>query len=520
MNKKRTIILALFVLVLVVGAVIFFTRIADYPAAQVVLAVRSGTAVITRAGGQQETIQAGNQAMLNNRDAVKTSGQGSLAFAGAQADLAPGTEMEIARYGAMGGEAQVELLLKAGQTWQRISGYQDGRSQYRLRTATSMVVSRGGEVMVNLAGDQSMQVGVLSGQAVVSAQNRSVTLDDGQGTDVVTGLPPADATAWSRVRVLTYRPDGSAITLPATLTNTTTGLQFQVESPNVYVVPAGTYNLSVEALEDYQVADLTLSPGTLNELPVTMSELIFTTVDTSNSPVSYTGLTVQGSSTARAVPDNALLISPGKWTVFAAREEKPSAIQSVDVELSPGQRKMVALRNDLFGGGTVQVHVTAMDGSTLPPVNVFVYSKGNEAGQPLLMFRSDGSPQPLPPGSYAVSVRTALAQRFEVTIVQSQNVPLNVQLGALTVTYTDTQGHTNPHSPLLYIASAPDMQRLGISVSQMRQTPYGMAIPCCQQVIVPAGIYNVTVDDVKDVSQQNVVVKAGKTTAVDLKAGQ
>jgi hypothetical protein len=517
-NRNRNLLLGLFVLIVIAGGFVYFTRIADFPAAQATLVVRSGTALIVRPAGEPESIEAGKQALINNKDAITMNGQGSLAFAGAQADLAPGTEIEIAHYGALGDEAQVELLMKSGQVWQRLKSYQDWRSQYRLRFPGGTVSTRAGGVMVNITADQAVQVGAQSGEATVNAQDRSVTLASGQGTEIAPGQPPAEMTSWSPVRVLTYRADSSPVVLPASLTNVKTGDTYMLQSQETYVVPAGTYSLNVEALESYQVSELALSPDTLNEAAVTFSEVVFITTDVNGNPVPYTGLNVQGNSSVRAVPDSAVLVSPGKWTVFAAREEKPSAIQPVDVELLPGQRKVVALRNDLFGGGSVQVHVVAMDGSTMPPVNVFVYAVGNENSQPLLTFKSDTTPQALPNGKYVLSVRTTLAQRFEVEIKENQNVSRDVRLGALNVTYTDVSGHINPRSVLLYIASTPDIRRLGVAIEQMRRTPYGMALNCCTQVFLPAGLYNVSISDSAGIGQQNVLVEGGKVTNVELKA--
>src|SRR5262245_47815243 len=106
MNQKRKLLLGLFGLILLAGVILFFTRIADYPAAQAVLLVRTGSAVIAHVGGQQESVDTGGQATVNNRDSVTVNGVSSIMFAGAQTDLAPGTELEITRYGALGDESQ------------------------------------------------------------------------------------------------------------------------------------------------------------------------------------------------------------------------------------------------------------------------------------------------------------------------------------------------------------------------------------------------------------------------------
>ncbi len=517
MSPKRTVLLTVFIVVLVAGAVFFFMRIADYPAAQAVLAMRSGAATIVHGDGKQESVETGRQIPISSKDVVQMDGQGTLVFVGAQTDLESGTELEITHYGALGNEAQIEVMLRDGQTDQRVAGYTDGRSAYRLRSSAGMVSIRDGEFIASLDDNRNAQVGVLAGTATVTAQDRTVTVNGGEGTTTKAGQMPADAVPWSTVRVATYRPDGSAIMLPVTLTNEKTGDRYHFQSQQQYTVPGGNYNLSVDLIESYQASDIALPTGTLTELPVTLSEVVFTTTDVRGNATGYTALLVQGNGTVRAVPDSGVLISPGKWTIFAAREEKPGAIQSVDFEIMPGQRLVVPLRNDLFGGGSVAVHVTmGVDGSPQPPVTVAVYASGSENGQPLLTFKSDSGPQALPGGSYVISVRTAIAARFEVNVQQGQNSVIQVPLGALTVNLTDAQDH--PRNALVYIASTPDQVRLSLPIDQMRQTPYGKAIATGQTILVPAGLYNVTIADQKDVSQNGVRVDPGQTISVDLKA--
>ena len=529
MNRNRLFLLIGAILVLAACGLFFVTRVLDFPASQGVLAVRSGSAAVTHADGARQSVAAGKDTPIRSGDSIQVDGQAALILAGAQTDLGTGTQLELTHYGASGSEAQIELLLKAGQAWQRVFGYADDRSLYRLRYAGLTVGTRGGEVLV-YTDDQGVQVGLASGSATVSGQGPTITLGEGQGTTIAPGLAPTDPGPWSRVHVQTYRPDGSAVTLPFTLANSKTGDQYRAPSNQMIAVPEGTYSLTVETVEPYQVDNLTLPVDTLTEIPVTLSEVLFTTTDASGAQAPYSGLRVQGANDARAVPDSPLLISPGKWTLIVAREENAIAIQPVKVELSPGQRLGVALRNDLFGGGLLEVHVIGPNGKAWPSVTVTVYATvsqsgqplptpgGDTAPQPLLTFKSDTTPQALPEGSYVINVLTPIGQRFEVTIRQNENSEVRVPLASMTVNFTDAQGRSA--SRMVYIASAIEMKRLGLSIARMRQTPYGVLINSGTSIVVPQGVYNVKVGDQNEAAQEGVQVDAGQTVTLDLKAAQ
>jgi hypothetical protein len=372
--------------------------------------------------------------------------------------------------------------------------------------------------VAHVGNDQGFQVGVAAGQANVTAQNRTISLVENQGVAIVPGQPPGDLVAWSRVRVSTYRPDGMTVVLPVTLTSTTTNERYEFSSQELFAVPEGEYSITIAALKPYQIEAMSLRSGPLHELPITFAEIEFTTLDEASKPVLYTALTVQGDITERVMPNTGVLISPGKWTIMVAREEKPNAIQPVDVEVFPGQHHVVSLRNNLFGGGSVSVTVTAPNGSPAESVKVAVYLSGAEDGQPLLIFRSNSPPQPLPEGNYVISVLTPIGYRKEITIRQNQTESVQVALGTLTVNYTDTQGR--PANRTVYIASSENMKRLGMEIVNMRKTPYGVAIGTGRSVTVPVGTYDVVVDDTKDVAQDAVRVGAGQVMTIDLRAVQ
>jgi len=523
MRPIRFFLLTLIMLIAGTGALAYVTLMADYPAGQAALLVQSGTATIRRAGNEKPAIvEAGAQTVVKSGDAIQMDGDGVLAFVGAQVGLASGTRLEVRRYGTTRSEAQIDLVLRAGQTWQRIKGYNDNRSHYIIASDSGSVTTRSGELITLIGDSNELQVGLLSGAATATGSGRAVTLKAAEGTVIPPDQQPADPLPWSQVRVLTYRPDGSLTALPVTLQNTKSADRYHFTSQQLSLVPEGTYNLTVEALQPYQTNDLTLPHDKMTELPITLSEIVFRTTDVIGNPSPFTAITVRGngSGSARAVPDGGVLVGPGSWTLITAREEKPNAMQPVKVDVAPGQRLIVPLKDNLFGGGTVQTRLTMPDGSIPKPVDVMVYQAGNETGNPLLTFRSDSAAQPLPQGSYVISVRTVIADRREVTVDQSQDVVLDVPLGSLTVNYVDAQGKPVPRSVFVYVASASNMQRLGLTIDQMRQTPYGRAMRPGDTLLLPAGTYNVLLDDQKDIAQDNVVVLAGKATTIDLKVAQ
>jgi hypothetical protein len=117
-----------------------------------------------------------------------------------------------------------------------------------------------------------------------------------------------------------------------------------------------------------------------------------------------------------------------------------------------------------------------------------------------------------------ISVLTPIAYRSEVSIRQNQTASVQVQLGTLTVNYADTQGR--PANRTVFIASVDNMKRMGKTIVEMRQTPYGVAVGTGRSVSVPAGAYDVLVDDTKDVNQDGVRVGAGQVVTLDLRAAQ
>src|SRR5207248_311059 len=109
---------------------------------------------------------------------------------------------------------------------------------------------------------------------------------------------------------------------------------------------------------------------------------------------------VKGAEQARALPDAPLLIGPGKSSLIVSREEDTAAVQPVEITVAPGQRITATLRNDLFGGGKIQVDFGSAIADSIQPVSVAVYTPDGENGDPIATFKSDGLSPLLPTGNY------------------------------------------------------------------------------------------------------------------------
>src|SRR5258708_25681829 len=207
---------------------------------------------------------------------------------------------------------------------QRVEPNTGAQPSYSLNTSAGVITSRGGKLLARIAKDGSTQVGVAYGTATVNAKGTTVSLKDSQGTVVASGKAPIAAQAWSVVSVPTYRPDGTTIALPVTLQDEKSGESYNFSSDEMFLVPVGTYSLVVNLVTPYQAKNIVLTNTGFNELPVTLSEVVFQPTDSNGRPVNYTGLTVKNSDlSTRAVPEAPSLISPGDWKVTVAREETP-----------------------------------------------------------------------------------------------------------------------------------------------------------------------------------------------------
>jgi hypothetical protein len=508
------------IVVLAIAGYVYFKQTGTFPAAQAKLEVLTGTAAIKSVGASQVDLNNGQEHAVKIGDVIKTNGRASLTFAGVQVDLMPDAELEVKLANATGNEGQTELILKTGQVFQQVSGYRSPKSYYAISTAGVSMHTQGGEVLMHTLAGGITQVASASGSAAVTINGKTVALTAGQGLTIKPGEALPDPVPWSQVSVRTFRPDGSPIALPVSLTNDQSKEEFDFISNTAYLVPEATYTLKLQVLSTYQISDLKLSAAGVNDFPITLSEAIFAIVDADGKPQPYTALAIKGDAQTDALPDTPVLLAPGKSSLIMARTEQPAAVQPVEVEVEPGQRITFPIRNDLFGGGKIKVDLSDAGEGSVTPTGVMVYPPDNENGDPIASFKTDSVSPLVPAGDYVVSVRTQLAGRYKVTVPQNQTVSLSVPVGYLDITYTEAQGRPVNRNVFIYIASVAEMNRLGLTIDQMRRTPYGLGIPLgtTNKILLPAGSYNILVDDRKDVGLENIEVKAGQTTPVQLVA--
>lgn len=514
----RNSLLFLILLLALGGAVWFVLRQRNYDPSAATLTVQGGAATITRATtSKTETINTGGTTTINPSDILQADGTGSLNFGGTEIDLFPGVRLALKRYATRGSEAQIDLALLKGQILAKIAGYTDSASGLTLEAVGGTLATRGGASIAYIGKDQTTNFGVLYGSASVADGKQTVVLTGGQGTSL-TDKALGDPTAWSPVTVVAFRASGADIKLPATLTNAKSGDNFPFSTGETFLVPPGQYDLALQTIAAYSAQGLTLKPGMMNNFPITLAEAIFNEVDGNGHALSAKGFTAKGDLTLSVTPNTPILISPGDMTLVLASDDAPDLVQPVRMNLEPGQTEIFSLRSDLFGGGKVKVDITPPPGITSPPMTISIYAPGNESGSPVQQFRSDGESQLLAPGDYLVVVPTQVTARYPITIAKNQDVDVPVQLGSLTVTFTDDKGQ--PSYPLIIVAAASEMKRLNLSLDKMPNTLYGIYFRAgpTTSVLLPAGDYMVGVNGRPDLSPQNVEIQAGKSLTVPIKS--
>ncbi|MEP7287929.1 MAG: hypothetical protein ABI947_19430 [Chloroflexota bacterium] len=526
--------LLLIVLIVAVGfaGYTYLTHSVIYPEAQAILKMQSGSAVVIHTlSGKEDSVAAGKQAVISAKDSIRVDGMGTLFFAGAQTDIMPETELEIRRYNAYGDEAQIDLLLKVGQILQRLSSYTSRYSFYSINSGLGSMTMRGGEFAAYVSSNGITQFASVTGAAAVTDyKEHSVSLNSGEGTLIAAGEAPIPPTAWSTVSVPVYGPDGAPVALPVLFTNETSGDTYHFVSNHLYLFPPGSYTLKVVALTSYELKNLKLTPGVLNEWPFTLSEVTFKLDDQIGTALTKQGLILRSpdAQNINILPDKPLLVLPGNYNdddhIMASKESKPEAMQPINFSVEPGQRITLPLQNSLFGGGTIRVLLSNPDGSTPPSVEVRVFTPDNET-TPVAVFNSDEPSPLLAAGDYIVSVRTKIAGRYPVNVPPDLRpdhfAPVKVELGYLAINYLDAQGTPSPRNPTVYIALTSEMDRQGLTIDQMRQqTPYGLGLDLAtaNRLLVPVGAYTVLIKDRADVGPETVEVKAGEVEPVTLHA--
>jgi hypothetical protein len=520
----RRILSLVFVIILVVGvgAATYFLSIqtSNYPEALAEFTVQNGQATITSNGNETVvTPEDRTPARIGAGGTIKTEGESLLTFVGAQLELTAGTEMILRRYLSRDNEAQIDLELVKGQVVQHINGYSNPRSIYSLHAGNSTLFTRGGDFITHRSREGvGWHVSAL-GVADVTANSQSVHLQTNMGTYLRPKEPPTIPTLWGQVNVPTFKPDGTAIELPVQMVNQKTSEQFDYVSNKTFLVPAGTYRLQITTLVTYTIDDITITANTFQEFPVTFSEVVFNVVNQSDVSLTYTALTLKGDLETRAVPNTPVLVPPGKTRIIAAREENPELLQPIDLDILPGQQILLPVRDDLFGGGTIQVKLGTIDDEAVDPIEIDVYLADKEDGPPVDTFKSDATSMLLPPGNYVVIVNAQIAGRYEISVKENEQAVLDAPLGYLDVDYLDEQGEPiTKRSIFIYIASMGEMRRLGLSIEQMRSTRFGKALSAANtdKLLVPAATYNILVDDLVNVSKDSVEVPSGRTVVVAL----
>jgi len=498
--------LALFIIfvVVVVAALIFGLMLVRQPhiVSDATIRVDSGDAALVHADGKQETLATGNSVPFKVGESLQAHGNVTLLFMGATVEAPAATELALVDYTTNGNEAQVNVALKAGQVVGNAAGYAGSGSGLTVTTPAGALTTRSGELLAAINPDALSEFGMIAGTGQLSAHGKTYALLTNQGTSVAVDSEPAAPTLWAPVSVMTYRPNGAMVSLPTALSNAKTHDTFNFTTNEPFVVPPGIYNLTVNVLSMYKASNIALKSGVANDLPITLAETVFTVVDEAGRTVNTAGLTLHGDEVVHVTPGTPILVSPGQSTITAAQDEAPDATQPVNLDLEPGQRAPIPLHASFFGGGRVKVSVVPPNGVTVPPYTASIYPANGEGNPPLQTFKTD-SPSPfLAPGDYIVVVPTEIAVRFQVTIAKNQDVSLTVPLGTLVVNYTDTLGR--PTAPFMYIAAAGEMERMGLTILKMAQTPYGLSTHAGTLLLLPAGHYTIRIDDKKDVDIADV----------------
>jgi hypothetical protein len=132
--------------------------------------------------------------IVHSADAVRTdaTGQATLTFfTGTQAEIAPGSELEVSSYEPTeGGGAVITLKQLSGQTLHRVELVADSGSRYELDTPVAHVTVRGTEFGITVAEDGGTQVTVTKGTVHVEAGGQQIDVTPGQALDVSADAVP------------------------------------------------------------------------------------------------------------------------------------------------------------------------------------------------------------------------------------------------------------------------------------------------------------------------------------------
>lgn len=519
LTRIRAFLLGAIVLLIVLAIGLISRYLVDFPTVQAALVVSSGSVHVSHAaGGASFDAKPGDVNLkVGAGDTLEAMGWATLHFAtDVESDLFPGSKLRIDRLNGQDADVQLDMTLLSGQLVNRTGSQTDRRAHDVVTLAPdSTVTANNAEYAATVHADRVM-LGTLAGRVLFKVSDKTVDVPTGSGVSLSKDQPVPQPTAWGSLRVSTYRADGTVIALPIIVISPNND-QFTFSSARVFLIPPDTYGLSVDTLAPYKVSALTVAASKLTELPITFGEIKFSLIGGSGNSVKTPALSISSDSRSDMLaPDAPLLVSPGIVALNVATSDAPDKTQPTgQIAVLPGQRITITLRSDLFGSGSVQITVANPDGSAQTAANAAIYKDGaDESGSPLLNVKSDGTSQPLPLGNYVAIVlptSDSIATRIPFQINKGQVTPVNVLLGSLTVTFTDSKG--KPVSKLVYIRAASQMTA-NLSLDQMRAKPYGIAVYSGRTLALPVGDYVVHVDDFSHPPAQTATVTAGQNTMI------
>ncbi len=510
-------LLAIVVLLLLAGALIQ-KYTADFPPSHAELDIDRGTIWISHDGFIRSAITV-HRLQVNAGDTLDSvDGWATLHFTdGVTADLFPGSKIRIDRFGSQDSNVQLGLSLLGGELIQHVFGQTDRRSWHTASlVAGGEIGTSNGEYVALVSGDH-VTIGTLSGTVTLKTGIEGIPIATNTGLVLRNGKTASPATAWGTAHVIAYRPNGTSAALPVTMTADNQD-QFAFSSDRLFALPSGNYALKINTIVPYALPSVTVFPSTLNEWPITLSEVAFNLVDSAQKPLTAVPLVLEGIETL-AVGES-VLVAPGTIGFRVAREDASDQWQTINqISALPGQHLSVPLRNDLFGGGNLTLTMTAPDGTPQPLGTANVYADGSdESGSPSLgPFKTDGSVQVLPKGKYVVvaALSKSIGVRLPIDITTNKTTALTIPFGTLNVNFTDVSGRSSPR--LVYIVAAKELLRLKQTVDQMRQTIYGIAINTGVTINVPAGDYVIRTSDPRS-SQVTISIFAGQNSPINLTA--
>jgi len=515
-----------------------------FPASHALLIVQRGSVQIVQAGNH--TVHA-----IPNTDSVAVSGSDVLTVAAdgravlrfsddTAVDLFPNTQLAVLEVRAGDASVEVQLRLDNGQIAGHVGAQPDRRARFEVALPLGGDVNARQTDFVALVGHKTF-LGAMRGMLTLKYANSEFPISAGNGLEIsaedVANRVHVVPESWAWVRVPLYKPDGSDLTLPITLTRDelpTSTDYFAGESGSTLLVPGGSYKLSValEAQPAYLLSSLTFPAGLLTEWPLTLGEIQFSFIDSSGKTLPTPTFVLEAENQITLPPDTPILVGPTAGFTLARADTPDQTQYTGNLTIAPGQHLPLPIRADLFGTGGLQANVLDVNSQPLAAsaanVSIKVYKPGTEdtAAPPVGTLRSDNAITLFPPSDYVVVIvplpgsPIAIAARYHVTVNAAQTTALTVKLGTLDVNYVDSSGNSLAPS-LIYVAAAEEFKQLNGPIEQLQTLMplYGYNLPPGQTTItVPAGDYAVQVQDKRAPPLSFISVPPGKVTTMFITA--